>query len=472
MKEKILVVDDDPDILAALEKRLGMLGYQTVLAEDGEHALQQIEQEIPHLVLLDLELPKLSGLEVLKQMKGHLKSERIGEPNFPNGYELVNPPVLVMTAYGSIHKAVEAMKCGAYDFLTKPFDFEHFSIVIRRVLQQMALGKHVHHLQQEVNSRYETMVVKSPKMKEIFEIAKRAARSQETILLLGETGTGKDHLARAIHRWSTQHAGPFMAVNCSAFPETLLENELFGHEKGAFTGAMELKEGKIEAAEGGTVFLDEIGDMPAPLQGRLLRLLQDKEFHRVGGTKPVQVNVRFIAATNKDLVTGIERGTFREDLFFRLNILSITLPPLRERMEDVPCLAEHFLNRQKPLWENSPFALSSRAQDAMMHYSWPGNIRELENVLARATILTNRPDIQPEHLRLETLQIQHKEQGMIGSKDLAYRESMEMHSRFLVLEALKKTGGNQTRAAESLQMHRSYLARLLKRLGISTNPVT
>ncbi len=472
MKTKVLVVDDDPDILAALEKRLGMLGHEAVSAEDGEQALRQIETEAPQLVLLDLEMPTLSGLEVLKRMRGSKSGPEENVPAFPSGYELVTPPVVVMTAYGSISKAVEAMKAGAYDFLTKPFDFEHFSIVIQRVLHRTALVKHVQHLQQEVNSRYNTAIGKSPRMREIFEIGKRAAQSRETMLLLGETGTGKDHLARLIHKWSPHHAGPFMAVNCSAFPETLLENELFGHERGAFTGATEMKEGKIEAADGGTVFLDEIGDMPPQLQGRLLRLLQDKEFHRVGGTKSIQVNVRFIAATNKDLIKSIEQGTFREDLYFRLNILSITMPPLRERMEDLPILADHFLTRQGPSLQGQPWRLSGTALDAMMHYRWPGNIRELENVIARATILTNGPELQPEHLRLEALDGLGKGQTSTTRERLPYRESMEMHSRYLVLEALKQTGGNQTRAAESLQMHRSYLARLLKRLGISNHPVS
>lgn len=472
MKEKILVVDDDPDILLALEKRLGMLGYRTTLAEDGEQALTSIQKESPHLVLLDLELPKLSGLEVLKQLRGIVANETETEPDFPAGYELVHPPVVVMTAYGSVSGAVDAMKCGAYDFLTKPFDFEHFSIVIQRVLERTALVKQVHYLRHEVNSRYDKLVAKSPKMIEVLEMSKRAARSSETILLLGETGTGKDHLARLIHRWSGQHAGPFMAVNCSAFPETLLENELFGHEKGAFTGATELKEGKIEAANGGTVFLDEIGDMPAQLQGRLLRLLQDKEFHRVGGTKPIQVNVRFVAATNKDLLKGIEQGTFREDLFFRLNILCFTLPPLRERMEDLPYLVEHFLARQGQAPNMAPYVLSSPAEKAIMHYRWPGNIRELENVLARATILMNGEDIQPEDLRLESSDLLGEEKFPTLSGEMSYREAMERHSRVLVSEALKQTGGNQTRAAEALQMHRSYLARLLKRFGISHAPVS
>ena len=306
-------------------------------------------------------------------------------------------------------------------------------------------------------------------MQEALKMARQMASSQETVLLLGETGTGKDILARSVHRWSAQSQGPFMAVNCSAFPEALLENELFGHEKGAFTGATDKKEGKIEAADGGTVFLDEIGDMPYQLQGRLLRLLQDQEFHRVGGTKPIKVNVRFIAATNKDLQKGITDGTFREDLFFRLNILPITLPPLRQRMEDLPELANYFVSRHSRHAKKSGMQLTTCALEAMMHYHWPGNIRELESVLARAVILSSEGDITAENLRLQGGKPHRPEpRPSNGTTVSSFRESMERHSRFLITTALTDSGWNQTKAAESLQIHRSYLVRMIKRLGISS----
>ena len=468
MKAKVLVVDDDLDAVTVLQQRLEMLGYDPLLAHDGEQALERIEQESPDVVLLDLELPKYSGIEVLRHLHDR-ESGPISPKAMSPGYRLVRPFVIVMTAYGSVDDAVEAMKCGAYDFLTKPFDFDHLELMMQRVLERTSLLKQVKYLRQEVNHRYAKIVGDSPKMKEALFMAEQVAHSQETILLLGETGTGKDILARSIHRWSAQQDGPFMAVNCSAFPETLLENELFGHEKGAFTGATEKREGKIEAADGGTVFLDEIGDMPFQLQGRLLRLLQDQEFHRVGGTKSIQVNVRFIAATNKDLQKAIAEGAFREDLFFRLNILPITLPPLRERMADLPALAEYFVMRHCRHTKRPSMTLTPGALEAMMHYHWPGNIRELESVLARAVILSVGGNITVENLRLENAKHREKESPAYSNNVHIppFRESLERHSRFLVLNALTQTGWNQTKAAEVLQIHRSYLVRLMKRLKIS-----
>ena len=468
MKAKVLVVDDDADTMTLLQNRLEMQGYESILAKDGEQAIQKIQQESPDVVLLDLELPKFSGIEVLRRL-GEQASSPMDATCVPSsGYQLVQPFVIVMTAYGSVDYAVEAMKCGAYDFVTKPFDFDHLGLVLQRVLERTALSKEVKYLRQEVNHRYAKIIANSAMMKEVLAMAQQVAPSQETVLLLGETGTGKDILARAIHRWSMQRDGPFMAVNCSAFTETLLENELFGHEKGAFTGATEMKEGKIEAADGGTVFLDEIGDMPYLLQGRLLRLLQDQEFHRVGGTKAIRVHVRFIAATNKDLQKGIANGTFREDLFFRLNIFPITLPPLRERMADLPELAKYFVIRQCRHTKRPGKELTPGALEAMMHYHWPGNIRELESVLTRAVILSSDEMITPENLRLESGTRPEKELRSDHDDYLpAFKESLDNHSRFLIIQALTQTNWNQTKAAEILQIHRSFLVRVMKRLGIS-----
>ena len=469
MKDKILVVDDDEDANIMLLQRLELLGYDCMSAYDGEGALKKIQEESPDVVLLDLELPKYSGIELLRRLNDRMRRSQ-GQSLTPStGYQLVQPFVIVMTAHGSVDNAVEAMKCGAYDFLSKPFDFDHLELVMQRVLERKALGKEVKYLRQEVNHRYANIVGQSQKIKEALEMAEQVAHSQETVLLLGETGTGKEILARTIHRWSAQSHGPFMAVNCSAFPETLLENELFGHEKGAFTGANEMQTGKIEAADGGTVFLDEIGDMPIQLQGRLLRLLQDHEFHRVGGTKSIKVNVRFIAATNKDLPKGIVSGTFREDLFFRLNILPITLPPLRERMEDIPELGKYFVMRHCRHTRQPGKTLTSSALEAMMHYHWPGNIRELESVLARAVILSADGTISEENLRLENRNRPERESRTAQDDHIPpLKESLDRHSRFLLTQALTQTGWNQTKAAEVLQIHRSYLVRLMKRLGISS----
>ncbi len=467
IKPKILVVDDDPDIAVALEQRLGMLGYDSILAEDGIRALDQIRQETPDIVLLDLELPNLSGLEVLRRLQENTPSLDQTKCPRESGQHLIQPFVVVMTAYGSINDAVEAMKFGAYDFLTKPFDFDHLALVIQRILDRSALLKEVKYLREEVNHRYAAIIGKSPTIQEAISMAQQVAPSGETILLLGETGTGKDIFARTIHHQSGNRSGPFMAINCSAFPETLLENELFGHEKGAYTGATEMKEGKIEATDGGTVFLDEIGDMPIQLQGRLLRLLQDQEFHRVGGTKTIRANVRFIAATNKDLQKGIAEGTFREDLFFRLNILPITLPPLRERLDDLPELANYFLTRHSARVDHANLTFSPGALEAMMHYSWPGNIRELESVVTRAAILSKTASLTAQSLRLDHNEISEKDSVNPHQHVPAFRESMERHSRFLVTTALQQSEWNQTKAAEALCIHRSYLVRLVKRLGIT-----
>jgi len=458
MKIKILIVDDDPDIATTLCDRLESLGYDTITAGDGLRALELIEQDTPNLVLLDLEMPKLSGLGVLKQLSRHRQ----------NGQDL---PVIVMTAHGSIVAAVEAMKEGAYDFLTKPCDVDHLSIVIRKVVERESLSRHVACLRSEVETRYATIVGTSQKMRAVMAAAERAANSDASLLLLGESGTGKELFARSIHQWSPRRAMPFVVINCVALTDTLLENELFGHEKGAFTGADRLQKGKVEMADGGTVFLDEIGDMPSGLQAKLLRVLQDHEFTRVGGTRLVKVNIRVIAATNTDLKQAIKAGQFREDLFFRLNVVSLTLPPLRERPEDIPALAEFFLSRQTREAKRPVMKLSDEAITAMRHYAWPGNIRELENAIARAVVLCPHEVIQPELLALS---LQETATGSVehqpGYLDLPYHKSMEQHSRTLILRALQQEKGNQTKAAERLQLQRTYLARLIKQKGVPSNP--
>ena len=297
MNAKILIVDDDQDITTMLEDRLQASDYGTIVASDGIQALEKVEQEAPHLMLLDLDMPRLGGLDVLKRLPTVKQAEDI--------------PVIVMTAHGSIEAAVEAMKHGAYDFLTKPLDKDHLLIVIGKALERASLKRQVACLKSEVDSRYASIIGTSAKIRTVLEAAQRAAKSDAGVLLLGESGTGKELLARSIHQWSPRHAMPLVVINCVALTETLLENELFGHERGAFTGADRLQKGKLEMAEGGTVFLDEIGDMSLPLQAKLLRVLQDREFHRVGGTKLVSVNIRIIAATNKDLKQAVKAGCER-----------------------------------------------------------------------------------------------------------------------------------------------------------------
>jgi len=472
MPARILIVDDHSDILAGLKERLEWLGYYVLTATDGGEALSIIQQNALSMVLLDLELPVLNGLEVLKRLN-ELRTQASGPFQISNAAPYVaelTPPIVILTAFGSINRAVEAMKLGACDFLTKPFDVEHLALVVRKILDRELLKKEVRLLRSEVEGRYSTIVAESRSMKEVLAASKRGAVSDAVILIQGETGTGKELLARAIHRWSSRAEGPFMAMNCAAFQETLLENELFGHERGAFTGATHLQEGKIEAADGGTVFLDEIGDMPFPMQSRLLRLLQDKEFHRIGGTQPVRVNVRFVAATNKDLSAAVKEGGFREDLFYRLSVFPITLPPLRDRREDILRIATHIVEQECAKHGVGHKELGTRANEALCHYHWPGNIRELENVLARAIILSETSEIQTAHLGLPAVvACSQEEKNSNGETELPYHASMESHSRWLISEALRRSQGNQTKAAAILRLQRTYLTKLLKQKGILGN---
>lgn len=451
MAARILIADDDPDIVSVLQDRLQMHGYDIITAKDGQEALGHILHESPNLVLLDLTLPKLSGIDVLKQLHRSKQIESL--------------PVVVMTAYGSIDVAVEAMKEGAYDFLTKPLDKDHLLLVIRKALERNQLRQQIDYLRSEVDGRYASIIGNSPAIQPIIEAARRAAKSDASVLLLGESGTGKELFARSIHQWSHRQAMPLIVINCVALTETLLENELFGHERGAFTGADRMQKGKLEMADGGTVFLDEIGDMSLPLQAKLLRVLQDREFHRVGGTKTISVNIRIIAATNKDLKKAVKAGDFREDLYFRLNVITLTLPPLRERRSDIPALAQFFLDRHAKDAKRPHMTLSPQALDALTRYSWPGNIRELENVIARAVVLSPTETIEPNMLALlhEEQEIRPQHDAYLPYLNLPYHQSMEEHSRYIIARAIAHANGNQTKAAEFLKLQRTYLARLIKR---------
>lgn len=450
MSAKILIVDDDADIVTMLEDRLRASGYSTVVARDGQEALEQISHESPRLVLLDLTLPRLSGIDVLKRLSQLKQADGL--------------PVIVMTAHGSIHAAVEAMKEGAYDFLTKPLEKDHLLIVIRKALERDSLQREVAYLRSEVAGRYASIVGNSPSIRSVVEAAQRAAKSDASVLLLGESGTGKELFARSIHQWSHRFTMPLIVINCVALTETLLENELFGHERGAFTGADRQQKGKLEMADGGTVFLDEIGDMSLPLQAKLLRVLQDREFQRVGGSKTVSVNIRIIAATNKDLRQAVKAGQFREDLYFRLHVITLTLPPLRERREDIGALAQFFLDRHTKEAKRLGMTLSEAAMDALTRYPWPGNIRELDNIIARAVVLSPKDVIEPDMLALASDDAGSRctGDGQLAYLNLPYHESMDQHSRYIIARALEQADGNQTKAAEFLRLQRTYLARLIK----------
>jgi len=466
MKKKILIVDDHPDIVLMLTDRLESLGYETISAGTGKEALEKLDQSYPHLMLLDLEMPEMTGMEVLHELEDiSAKKREIGETQNFGGGEALYLPVVVMTAHGTISKAVEAMKAGAYDFLTKPIELEHLTLVLKKVLAREALGRQVAALRSEVESRYNHIVGESPQVSSTIELAKRAADSDATVLLLGESGTGKELFARSIHRWSDRREMPFSVINCVALNESLLENELFGHEKGAFTGADSLQKGKIEAADGGTIFLDEIGDMPIGLQAKLLRVLQDHEFPRVGGTRLIRVNIRVIAATNKDLKQAVKAGTFREDLYFRLNVVNLSLPSLRDRPEDIIPLADHFLVRHVREMKRRKRKFSKSAIETMRCYLWPGNIRELDNAIARAVVLGVEEEISPDLL------------GLGGSKDeleeldnLPYHEALDRFGTHILEQAMRRSNWSQTKAAELLSLQRTYLSRLIKQKNIQQGP--
>jgi DNA-binding NtrC family response regulator len=445
VKEKILIVDDDPDIRSILQDRLESLDYQTVTAADGQEALVKVAKEDPDLMFLDLQMPQMNGLQVLKNLKDH-----------------ADLPVIVITAFGSIENAVEAMRQGAFDFITKPFSPNHLDIVTKKALERRALVQENRYLQGEVNATYPDILGDSPTLKEAIETAKKVAKSTSTILLLGESGTGKEIFARSIHRWSQRPKKPFVVVNCVALRDELCESELFGHEKGAFTGAHQMKRGKLEVANGGTVFLDEIGDIKPELQAKLLRVLQEREFERVGGTQRIHVDIRVIAATNRDLQKAVREGQFREDLYFRLNVVSISLPPLRERIEDIPVLTHYYIDRFSGSTRRSAMKISAKAMEVLMGYHWPGNVRELANIIERAVVLAKGDEIMPEDLTLQPA-APPSEESYWGK---SYHDAVRAFQRDVIQHALQRTGGNQAKAAETLSLQRTYLARLIKKLSI------
>jgi DNA-binding NtrC family response regulator len=443
---RVLIVDDDAPARRLLQVRLRALGCEVALAADGEEALAQIKKHEPALMLLDLQMPKMGGIEVLR----HLRAAGTAFP------------VVVITAHGSVESAVGAMKEGAYDFITKPLDANHFDIVVRKALESEALKRSWQLLAAETDSRHRLIVGRSKPMAEAVDTARKAAASSATVLLLGESGTGKEIFARAMHQWSERNSQPFVAINCVGLSKELLESELFGHEKGAFTGADQLKKGKLELANGGTVFLDEIGDMSAELQTKLLRFLQEREFDRVGGREPIRVDVRIVAATNRDLDIAVKESRFREDLYHRLNVIPIILPPLRERAEDIDALAEHFLRRFAAESKKQFAALADDALAKLTTYPWPGNVRELANVIERAVVLGHGPTLTVKDLPNRIAAAAPLDQN----NNLSYREAMEARRRTLVAQALAQAHGNRAAAAKALGLHEKYFLRMIKMLGI------
>ena len=466
---RILVADDEPAMRWLLERLLRQAGHAVTVVEDGPAALAAAARPDPFdVAFLDIRMPGLDGLEVLSRL-------RAASPD---------TAVIVMTAHGSVRAAVEAMQRGAYDYLAKPFDNDEALLLVARAVEAKALAREVVELRTGIQEVWEigALVGKSPRMQEVYKTIGRIASTDVTVLLLGESGTGKEVVARAIHHYSRRAGKPFVAVSCAAIPATLLEAELFGHERGAFTDAHQRRLGKFELAHGGTIYLDEVGDLGPELQPKLLRVLQEREVERIGGGEPVRVDVRVVAATNRDLEALIREGRFREDLYYRLNVVPVTLPALRERGEDVPFLVDHFLT--KYAGELGERALSAEALDRLSGYGWPGNVRELENVVQHAMVMATGGVILPEHLpiaagagapvvRAGTLEqlIQEKLEACVrglGTRPSAnlYELLLSLVERPLFRAVLRETGGNQLRAAALLGINRNTLRKKLRALGL------
>ena len=444
--ETILVADDDPYIGKILSDRLESLGYRVLRSTGGKEALEVLERHDPQLALLDIAMADITGIDVLKEIR------RRGR----------DFPVVMITAYGSIELTVEAMRQGAYDFIPKPFKLDHIVLVVQKAIEQQKLKRKVEILSEEADKRYELLVGKSAKISQAMETAGKAAKAKTTVLLLGESGTGKELFARAIHNWSERKDGSFVAINCAGLSKELLESELFGHEKGAFTGAHQLKKGKVEMAHGGTVFLDEIGDILSEVQAKLLRFLQEREFERVGGTKSIRVDVRIVAATNRNLAAYVQDGRFREDLYHRLNVISITLPPLRERKEDIPDLAQFFLKRFSLDAKKHFTAITDEALEKLTGYGWPGNVRELANVIEHAVVLGQDGVISVADLP-PTIS---GDDPSTKAESFSYRNAVDNFRRELVSRVLAQNRGNRITAAKTLGLHEKSLIRLIRALRI------
>jgi two-component system response regulator PilR (NtrC family) len=450
---RILIVDDEKSMRELLTIMLRKDGHETVMAEDGLKAVKLIEEDIFDLVITDVKMPKMGGVDVLKAVKDS-SPETI---------------VIIITAYATAETAVEAMKEGAYDYILKPFKVDEIKLVIRNALEKKMLRVENTLLKREIEADkgFENFVGKSPAMEKVFDLITRVAEKNSTVLITGESGTGKELAARAIHDKSPRKDKPFVYIHCGALPEQLLESELFGHMKGSFTGAFENKEGLFEVAQEGTVFLDEISETTPAFQVKLLHVIQEREFKRVGGTVDIKVNVRIVAATNRDLQEEIQKGNFREDLYYRLNVIPVQLPPLRERRDDIPLLVEHFLEGHRK--DGGPSRVSPEAMSRLMGYEWKGNVRELENIIERACALADGPVINADQLPQEV--------AKSGGRTCPVPDSLPEHGLDLestldglekdyLLKALEKAGGSKTEAAKLLGLTFPSLRHRLKKFGL------
>lgn len=474
--ERILIADDEESIRFVLSKTMEKKGYSVDLAEDGIQALERIKSGRYSLIFMDILMPGESGLEILSKV--------------------TDTPVIIMTAQDTMKNAVEAMKRGAYDYITKPFDIEEVNLLAARAISAWKLSKEVAELKKEIKGKYAVggeIIGKSDAMKQLYKLIGKVSASDLTVLIQGESGTGKELIARAIHYHSNRSSGPFIAVNSSAIPKDLLESEFFGHEKGAFTGAHERKIGKFEVAEGGTLFLDEIGDMPTDLQAKILRVIQEKEFERVGGNRPIPADVRILAATNQDIESAIKEGRFREDLYYRLNVVPVIVPPLRGRKGDIPLLAEHFLRRFRDELDVEEKNITPEAMKILSSYDWPGNVRELENTIKRAMVMSSGSKILPEDLPTAVFGEAHVKAGRFRSLDELWEEKLRTFvdkgdclkmkdlydliikqvEKPLLRFVLEKTRGNQVKASEVLGINRNTLRKKLTELEMDArgNPL-
>jgi len=430
-KERILVVDDEVNARTALAELLSDEGYEVETAADAFKALGKYHGFAPHLVLTDLKMPGMDGIELIKKVRaeGGLCA------------------FVVMTAFGAVESAIDAMRAGASEYLTKPLNFEELVLVIERALEQLRLRAETHQLRARVAERFHTgnIVGSSPPMQKIFKIIQQVAPSRASVLITGESGTGKELVAAAMHQQSSRHEGPFIKLHCAALAETLLESELFGHERGAFTGAVARRDGRFQLAHGGTLFLDEIGEISASVQVKLLRFLQEHEFERVGGSQTIKVDVRVIAATNRNLADEVKKGTFREDLYYRLNVVGVEMPALRDRRSDIPLLAEHFLRRYVDENEKDILGFAREAMDILTGYHWPGNVRELENAVERSVVMASAGYIEPQHLpsTIAPTPALRNAPTIPGS-------SLDEIERYSILTTLEATGGSTSKAADIL----------------------
>jgi DNA-binding NtrC family response regulator len=448
MSKTILIVEDEDKLRRVLELQLKTAGFNVLQAGAAEDALKLADQA--DLVLTDLRLPGMDGVALLSALQRQNS----------------RTPVILMTAFGTVEAAVEAMKSGAADFILKPFSLDHLMTVIDKALEMRALRDENEKLREELGQRYQfdNIIGRSPAMQEIFATVARVAPTRATVLLCGESGVGKDLIARAIHHHSPRSSRPFVKINCTALPENLMESELFGYEKGAFTGANTTKPGKFEQADTGTVFLDEIGDVPPAIQVKLLRVLQEREFERLGSNKTRHIDVRVLAATNVDLRAALEEGRFREDLYYRLNVMPINIPPLRERKEDIPFLAEHFVSKLSGEIGSRAHAISEAAIQKLMTYHWPGNVRELENVIERSLVLAGGDTLEPADIRLDSAPRAPRP----AASEYGVPEGMTLdeYEQAIIRDALKRANGNKSQAARLLGLTRNALRYRLSQMGL------